>query len=272
MRHPLNSIRIRHPEPKRKLPIRFVEFRKKISIRFVRTLSAETFTNDLQNIYAARTNPPPGTCLMERCSRILRPVAPALAPWRQRLGREFDELSPSFNSLRNMKNKLSAIVAVFASLSALAGEPAVSESAPEPVAPKFGLQFHEINYDVKVSDDDARLVADVSVESSTRQEVSQILFDGELAMLPPKLPSSLRIERTANQYRLFVSKPGRFQFKVEVVGKVKRAEPWNQVSFTGPPAAIASVTAQASGSGVDLQLLSGTLLSSGQTNGVSRIN
>jgi competence protein ComGC len=272
MRHPLNSIRIRHPEPKRKLPIRFVEFRKKIRIRFVRTLSAETFTNDLQNLYAARTNPPPGTCLMERCSRILRPVAPALAPWRQRLGREFDEPSPSFNSLRNMKNKLSAIVAVFASLSALAGEPAVSESAPEPVAPKFGLQFHEINYDVKVSDDDARLVADVSVESSTRQEVSQILFDGELAMLPPKLPSSLRIERTANQYRLFVSKPGRFQFKVEVVGKVKRAEPWNQVSFTGPPAAIASVTAQASGSGVDLQLLSGTLLSSGQTNGVSRIN
>jgi Tfp pilus assembly protein FimT len=170
-----------------------------------------------------------------------------------------------------MKNKLSAILAVFATLSALAGEPAVFGSAPEPVASSSGLQFHEIAYDVKVSDDEARLVADVSVESSTRQEVSQVLFDGELAMLPPKLPSALRIERTANQYRLFVSKPGRFQFKVEVVGKVKRAEPWNQVSFTGPPAAIASMSAQASGSNVDLQLLSGTLLSSGQTNGVSRI-
>jgi hypothetical protein len=167
-----------------------------------------------------------------------------------------------------MKNKVSAILAVFASLSALAGEPAVSESASETLG--SGLIFHEISYDVKVSDDEARLIADVSVESTGR-EVSQVLFDGELALLPPALPNALRIERTANQYRLFVSKPGRFQFKVEVVGKVKRAEPWNQVMFTGPPAAIASVSAQTSGSGVDLQLLSGTLFGSSQTNGVTRI-
>jgi Tfp pilus assembly protein FimT len=170
-----------------------------------------------------------------------------------------------------MKTTFSAIIALFVSFCALAGEPAVSGLAAETVTLSSHLIFHEINYDVRVNDDEARLVADVSVESSSKQETCDVLFDGELALLPPKLPSPLRIERSGNQYKLFISKPGRYQFKVEVVGKVKRAEPWNQVSFTGPPAAIASVSAEASGADVDLQLLSGTLLSSGQTNGVTRI-
>jgi hypothetical protein len=170
-----------------------------------------------------------------------------------------------------MKIKLSAILVAFLSVSASAGDRAVQELASEAVDSSSGLLFHEVNYDVRVSDNEARLVAEVSAESSSKQEISEILFDGELALLPPKLPAPLRIERTGNQYKLFVSKPGRYQFKVEVVAKVKRAEPWNQIAFTGPPAAIASVTAQATGADVDLQLQSGTLLSSSQTNGVTRI-
>lgn len=39
--------------------------------------------------------------------------------------------------------------------------------------------------------------------------------------------------------------------------------------LTGAPAAIASITAPASGTDVDLQLLSGTLLTSAQTNSVT---
>ena len=170
-----------------------------------------------------------------------------------------------------MKTRLSAIAALLLSIGVLSAEPSLSEPAQEKLGPGSELLFHEINYDVRVSDDAARVVAEISAESSSKQEVSQTLFEGELALLSPKLPSPLRIERFGNQYKLFVSKPGRYQFKVEVVGKVKRAEPWNQVSFTGPPAAIASVSAQASGAHVDLQLLSGTLLSSSQTNGVTRI-
>ena len=210
---------------------------------------------------------------MVKCSRILRPIVPVLPHWRdgEPGGLRVDEPSQLFNFLPNMKTKLSAVTALFLSLGCLNAEPAVSEPTPEMVAPGSGLLFHEINYDVKVSDDEARMVAEGSVESSSKREISQVLFDGELALLPPNLPSALRIERAGNQYKLLVSKPGRYQFKVEVVAKVKRAEPWNQVSFTGPPAAIASVNAQASGADVDLQLLSGTLLSSGQTNGVTRI-
>src|SRR5258708_748948 len=109
----------------------------------------------------------------------------------------------------------------------------------ETAAPMTGLVFHEVAYDAKVTDGEGRFLVDITAESMSKQEVSQILFDGELALMPPKLPAALRIEREGNQYKLFVSKPGRYQLKVELVAKVHHSEPWNQVSFKGPSAAIA---------------------------------
>ncbi len=55
------------------------------------------------------------------------------------------------------------------------------------------------------------------------------------------------------------------------MAKIVRQEPWNQVSFTGPEAAIGSVNAQASGAGLDLQLLSGTTEESATKDGVTRV-
>jgi hypothetical protein len=119
-------------------------------------------------------------------------------------------------------------------------------AAKEP-PPPAALMFRDLRYTGKVTDDEARFAVEVAAESLDSQEVSQTLFEGELALLPPKLPAPLRIERSGNQYRLFVSKPGQYQFKLELVAKIVRAEPWNQVSFKGPSAAIASVTAEAAG-------------------------
>src|SRR5439155_17907204 len=140
-------------------------------------------------------------------------------------------------------------------------------SLPTPAS----IIFREAHYEGQVTDEEARFVVELGVESLAKAEVSQALFEGDLAVLPPKLPAALRLERVGNQYRLFVSKPGRYQFKLELAAKITRAEPWNQVSFKGPPAAIAAVTAQATGAGAELQLLSGTLLEAGQTNGVGRV-
>src|SRR5262252_352500 len=139
---------------------------------------------------------------------------------------------------------------------------------PSPAA----LVFRELRYDGKVTDDEARFVVNVTAESLSKAEVSEILFQGELGLLPPKLPTGLRIERAGDVYRLIASKPGQYQFKLELVAKITRGEPWNQVSFKGPAAAIASVAAQATGADVDLQLLSGTLLQLTQTNGVARLS
>ena len=75
----------------------------------------------------------------------------------------------------------------------------------------------------------------------------------------------------ATRYLLVASRPGHFQFKLEVVAKIQREEPWNEISFTGPAATIASVTAQAAGTNTEVQLLNGTLLEAARTNGVSRV-
>jgi hypothetical protein len=147
---------------------------------------------------------------------------------------------------------------------------AAEKPAPPP-PPTAEIVFRELNYDGKVSEDEARFTVEIAAEAIGKGEAQAVLFDGEIALLPPKLPDQLRIERDGNVYRLFVPRPGKYQLKLEVVAKITRTEPWNHVTFQGPSAAIARVTAQAPGADVDLQLLTGTMLESGQTNGASRV-
>jgi type II secretory pathway pseudopilin PulG len=131
--------------------------------------------------------------------------------------------------------------------------------------------FPEVAYEATVTDEEARFQVELTAECLGKQGGSQALFEGDLAVLPPKLPTWLRLELSGNQYRLVAERAGRYHFKVELVAKVTLAEPWNQVAFRGPEAAIASITAQASGPGVELQLLSGTVLNSAPTNGIERV-
>jgi prepilin-type processing-associated H-X9-DG protein len=146
-----------------------------------------------------------------------------------------------------------------------------AEKPAAPPPPTAEIVFRELSYDGKVSEDEARFTVEIAAEAIGKGEAQAVLFDGEIALLPPKLPEHLRIERDGNVYRLFVPRPGKYQLKLEVVAKITRTEPWNHVSFQGPSAAIARVTAQAPGADVDLQLLTGTMLESGQTNGASRV-
>jgi hypothetical protein len=133
------------------------------------------------------------------------------------------------------------------------------------------LSFSKIAYHARVSDSEARVMASIRVESSLEKETSETLLEGELALLPTKLPASLHIERTGNVYKLFVLKRGRYEFEVDFMAKVTQQEPWNQVSFTGPRAAIASAEVVASGSDLDIKLLSGTQVSTTHSNGLSQV-
>ena len=180
---------------------------------------------------------------------------------------------------------------VFRDVRVWAGEPVTIEVAPGPngVAVLNGLQvssrgtgppkllpglavkqpfystniaFHEVRYRGKVSDDEARFTVDLTVESQNPKEISSPLFEGDLALMAPQLPEGLRIASQAREYRLIVSAPGVYRFQLEVVARITRADPWNQISFFGPPAAIAEVVATSAANGVELQLLSGTQLDS----------
>jgi len=140
-----------------------------------------------------------------------------------------------------------------------------------PPPPKAEAVVREIHYDGQLSDVEARFGVDVDLEVTGRGEAEAPLFTGEVAVLTTKLPTNLRLVREGNQFRLLVAKEGRYRFKLDLVTKIGRKEPWNQVSFTGPEAAIASVSAQARGAGVDLQLLSGTTEESVTKDGVTRV-
>jgi prepilin-type processing-associated H-X9-DG protein len=145
-------------------------------------------------------------------------------------------------------------------------------TAKEPSLPaEAELLLREIRYDATLTDAEARIVAEFDLESLNRAEGTLPLFDGEVAVLTTKLPTGLRIVRDGNRYSVVASKQGRHKFKIELVAKINRAEPWNQISFVGPVAAIASVNAQATGAGVELQLLSGTVQQIEQKDGVTRV-
>src|SRR5216683_6877650 len=115
-----------------------------------------------------------------------------------------------------------------------------SVNAPVTV-PTADLLLREVHYDGKLTDTQARFIVDIDAESLGKSESSITLFEGDVAIMPAKLPSGLRLVREGRQYRLVASKPGRYKFKLELVAKIARAEPWNEVSFVGPDAGIASV-------------------------------
>jgi prepilin-type processing-associated H-X9-DG protein len=132
--------------------------------------------------------------------------------------------------------------------------------------------IHEIRYYGRLADDEARFTLDIAAEASGAGENSVKLLEGDVAILPGKLPAALKIIRNGNRYLLVASHPGQFKFKLEVVAKIQRAEPWNQISFAGPVVTIAAITAQAEGADTEVQLLNGTLLDTAKTNGISRVN
>jgi hypothetical protein len=150
--------------------------------------------------------------------------------------------------------------------------PRLLAAMPGQAAPaSTNLLFGQIRYDGKVTDTEARFMVAFDVESMTTNEISAPLFDGEVALLEPQLPAGLRIVSAARQSRLYCTGPGVYPITLEVVAKITRAEPWNQISFIGPPAAIASVAVTASAPGVEMQLLSGTQLEP-ERKAISRVS
>ncbi len=120
----------------------------------------------------------------------------------------------------------------------------LAHTVPQGAPANTNLLFREIHYTGKVTDTEARFAAVFEVESMATNEISATLFEGDVAVLAPQLPRGLRIVGSGNEFRLFAVRPGNYQVRLELVAKIARHEPWNQISFAGPAAAIASVDAQ----------------------------
>ena len=144
--------------------------------------------------------------------------------------------------------------------------PRLAQRAAAPlVSNPTNLFFREIRYVGTVSDSEAHFSVDLDIESMTTNAISTPLFQGDVAVMLPAPVDGVQIVREGGEYCVRVMRPGRFSPHLEVVAKITRAEPWNQIYFCGPSAAIASIRASATNEGVELQLLSGTLLEEGKS-------
>src|SRR2546426_4602105 len=77
---------------------------------------------------------------------------------------------------------------------------AVSMDAPTS-AQDQNLLLREVHYDGKLSDSQAIFTVNLDVESLSKGESSITLFDGDVALMPSKLPSGWRMVREGRQYR-----------------------------------------------------------------------
>src|ERR1041384_3908755 len=147
--------------------------------------SPERLTTVLQTFYSQGTHPGSRSCLMTRCERILWPLTPALPPWES--PRKPADVETPAKSCVNMKELIIGTLTLLLLSSTLRAAPPGTEpsagNAAEVVVPSAGSVVHEIHYEGKVSDEEARFVAEVTAESANKEEAAQVLFEGELALL-----------------------------------------------------------------------------------------
>jgi len=115
------------------------------------------------------------------------------------------------------------------------------------IAAADGLTFSKVNYTAALSPDEARFTLEITGVATNKNESFAQLLEGDVAVLTSDLPKSLSIVRDGGCYMLVASRPGEFKFKLDIVAKIEREEPWNRISFLGPDATIESITAQSDG-------------------------
>lgn len=151
--------------------------------------------------------------------------------------------------------------------------PGLVKAGPEPsVDTATNLLFREVRYEGTVTDDEARFHVNLTVESRSTNEIAGVLFEGDVAIVNAQMPDKLRLIAQPRGAVMVASAPGVHQVAFDIVVKIQRAEPWNQITLMGPPSAIAAVNARAVGTDVEIQLLSGTVVEMQKADRVSEVH
>jgi len=133
------------------------------------------------------------------------------------------------------------------------------------------LLLQKIHYEGSVNLSSARFNAVLEAEAQGTNEISAQIFEGDLALLAPKLPPGWRIVNQDARFYLVTRSPGAHRIEFEIVAKIGRVEPWNVISFKGPDAAISTVSVKAAVPDTEFQLGTGMvseLKSKGSLHGV----
>ncbi|HZL79025.1 MAG TPA: hypothetical protein VFC17_09235, partial [Candidatus Limnocylindrales bacterium] len=66
-------------------------------------------------------------------------------------------------------------------------------------APSSDFAVREIHYAARLADDEARFLLDIDAEATASGESSVKILEGDVAVLPAKLPDQLKIIREGNR-------------------------------------------------------------------------
>src|SRR2546430_16758035 len=122
--------------------------------------------------------------------------------------------------------KLCLLMSLPAALSA--NEPSPPSTNAPVAAVEADLLLREIRYDGKLTDNEAKFLVDIDAESLGKKESSVTLFEGDVAVMPARLPPGLRMVRKDKQYRLVAARAGEYKLQMEGVAEITRARPLEQ--------------------------------------------
>lgn len=148
------------------------------------------------------------------------------------------------------------------------GPPVLTVDPALTSSPVTNLLMRSVHYAGSVAADEVRFQVSIKAESRTTNLLRTVLFEGEVALLEPKLPSGWWIVNEGKTFVLYAQAPGSQRLEFGLVPKVSREEPWRQVRFGGPPAAIATLSLERAQAGTEVQFLNGLPVEepAGQTN------
>src|SRR5437588_2647322 len=114
-----------------------------------------------------------------------------------------------------MRSLIKLCLLMFLPAALSANEPSPPSTNAPVAAIEADLLLREIRYDGKLTDDEAKFLVDIDAESIGKKESSVTLFEGDVAVMPAKLPSALRMVRNDKQYRLVAARACRYKFNLD---------------------------------------------------------
>lgn len=131
-------------------------------------------------------------------------------------------------------------------------------TAPVVLAEATNLTVRSVRYTGRVRTGEARFQVEIHVEAPSAHTQAAPLFEGEVAVISGELPPLWRWFAQGGKLWLHPGTAGTNTLKLELVTRVTRAEPWESVAFTGPPAGVSTLDVRPEAADAEIQLLAGS--------------
>ena len=127
-----------------------------------------------------------------------------------------------------------------------------------PTSDATNLLVRAVRYQGTLRSGEARFQVELDLESPSTNTRPLTLFVGDIALIPRGMPPDWRWSVHDGQFQLHAGSAGTNLLKFDLVARVQRSEPWDSVSFTGPPASVSTIDLRSDDPDAVIQLTAGT--------------